>query len=470
MEFIRAFNNILWNYTIIVLLIAVGVVYTIGLKLPQFRYLKNIFRTVLKEGREKKEDGVSTFAALCSAVGGQVGTGNIAGVATAIASGGPGAVFWMWLIGILGMATSFAEAVLAQLFKEKNKEGHFVGGPAYYLSKGVGGSLGRALGIFISIIMIIACGFVVAPLQINSLVAGFEGVIDVPKIAVGFIAAIITAVVIFGGIKRITRVAEYIVPFMAIAYLVVAMICGVINIKELPAVLVLIFKSAFGTQAVAGGAVGFTVKQAFRYGCARGMFSNEAGEGTTPAMHAAATVEHPAVQGFAGMFGVIVDTLVVCSSTAFIILCTGSQNSQLTGVNLTQSAVNSVLGTFGPWFILICIVLFAWTSTLSNIYYGETCVYWLRTGNNDTFLKVYRIICIVLLVVGAVIDADLMWEFVDFINAFLVLPNGIGLLLMAPLVFMTARDYEKQRKNGVSMPKWNFDKDPKEQWKEHKTV
>lgn len=457
-QLIQTINGFLWTYGIVVLLIAVGVLYTVLLKFPQIRFFKNIFSSVLGSEKRKKE-GINAYKTMCTVIGGQVGTGNLAGVATAIASGGPGAVFWMWVIGFIGMATNMAEAILAQIYHEKTPEGHRIGGPTYYLSNGVGGKFGKALGVMISISMIIASGFVVAPLQINSIVDGFAGVIDVSPMVLGITFAALTALVVFGGISRITTVASVIVPFMSILYVAVALFGVIVNITAIPSVLALIVKSAFGVQAAAGGVIGYTVRDAFRYGCARGMFSNEAGEGTTPAVHASAEVDHPVEQGFAGMFSVFVDTIVVCSCTCFLILFTGAYESDLTGISLTQSAVNTLLGGIGPYFILVCIIFFAFTSCYANIYYGETSLRWLNM-NSKSLLFAYRLIAILLLVWGAFCPADLMWEVNDFVISFLVLPNGIGLLAMSPIVVRAVNDYVSQKKAGIAEPKWDFSSKP----------
>ena len=458
-QIIESVNGFLWTYGIVALLIAVGVLYTICLKFPQIRFFKNMFSSVLGSGTRKKK-GINAFKTICTVIGGQVGTGNLAGTATAIASGGPGAVFWMWLIGFIGMATNMAEAILAQLFHEKTPEGHRIGGPAYYLSKGVGGKFGRVLGVMISIVMIIASGFVVAPLQINSIVDGFEGVIPVSKLLLGVVFAVLTALVVFGGISRITSFASRVVPAMSIMYILVALIGVIANIKLLPGILAMIIENAFGIHAVAGGALGYTVKEAFRYGCARGMFSNEAGEGTTPAVHASAEVDHPVEQGFAGMFSVFFDTIVICTCTCFLILFTGAYKSDLTGISLTQSAINILLGNSGPYFILVCIIFFAFTSCYANIYYGETSLRWLNMKNKK-LLFAYRLVAVLLLIWGAFCPAGEMWELNDFVISFLVLPNGIGLIAMSPMVVRAVNDYVAQKKNGVQNPQWDFSQDPK---------
>jgi AGCS family alanine or glycine:cation symporter len=455
MEIIRACNTFFWNWSIIILLLGTGILFTVMLKFPQFLHIKEMFRCMFP--KNKNDEGISPFATLCTAVGGQVGTGNLAGVATAIASGGPGAIFWMWIIGIIGMATSFGEAVLGQLYKEKNEDGSFRGGPTFYMSKGVKGKLGAFLSIAFTIVIVVGSGFIIAPLQINSIASGFTGVFNISPVIIGVIFAIITGLVVFGGITRLSKVASVLVPVMALLYLGIALICIIINIKHLPHVFGMIVGSAFGVKSAAGGALGFTVKQAFRYGSARGLFSNEAGQGTSPAIHASANVKHPAAQGFVAMFGIFMDTIVICTSTAFTILITGAnENADLTGINLTQSAFNNVIGSFGPYFILICICCFAWTSCLADIYYGEAAIQCVLEGKKS-LLTAYRLIAVLLLIVGAAISTDTMWEFADFFNALMVLFNVIALLILAKKVKITKDDYVAQKKQGIEEPVYDWD-------------
>lgn len=451
MEIIRTLNAIFWQWSIILLLLGVGIFYTIILRFPQVTHFKDMFRCMFP--KKKRQDGISPFATLCTAVGGQVGTGVLAGVATAIASGGPGAVFWMWIIGIIGMATSFAENTLAQIYKVKNPDGTFRGGPPFYLAKGL---KCRPLALIFSIVTMIDTGMIIAPLQINSIANGFHGVMDINLLYVGIAFSLLTGLVIFGGIKRLSTVASYVVPFMAVAYLAIALICLIINIKLFPDIIKLIVASAFGMQEMAGGTLGYTVQQAFHYGSSRGLFSNEAGQGSSPAIHAAANVSHPAQEGFVAMFGVFLNTLLICTATSFMILLTGANaDTSLTGINLTQSAFNNFFGAVGPYFILVCICLFAWTSCLADIFYGETSLSYL-CKNSKSIIVVYRVICLVLCVAGAVIAVDVMWELADFFNALMVLTNITGVLLLAKVVRAAKKDYEKQRAAGIEQPTYEW--------------
>lgn len=454
LAFVQAANSIFWGWTIIVMLIAVGVYYSFALRFPQIRHFKRLFTSIFSKKRTAA--GISPFGALCAAVGGQVGTGNLAGVATAIASGGPGAVLWMWVIGILGMPTIFSETILAQLYREKNADGSYRGGPAYYLSNGL---KSRFLAVFISVATIIGVGFIIAMLQCNSIVSGFSGVSEINPIFIGIVISAVTSLVVFGGIRRLTSIAKYVVPFMALAYLCIAIFTVIFNISKLPAVFSLIFQSAFGVEGLVGGIMGQTVKKAFRYGTARGLFSNEAGQGTTPVIHAVADVKHPATQGFVAMFGVFVDTLVICTSTAFIILLTGVQTSGATGIALTQVAIGTVMGAVGPYFIVVCIIFFAWTSLLANIYCGESNIQYLFKDNKQ-IVFVYRIIACGLLVVGAVMPTAAMWELADFFNALMIFPNVIGLLLLSRIVIKVQKDFDAQIANGIEEPEWDWSLNP----------
>lgn len=455
MSFVEAANGIFWGWTLIILLIATGILFSVLLKLPQIRHAKRMFTSIAQ--KKTNSDGVSPFATLCAAIGGQVGTGNLSGVATAIVAGGPGAVFWMWLIGILGMPIIFAEAVLAQLFREKGEDGTPHGGPAFYMAKGVGS---KGMAVFMSVVTIIGVGFVIASLQCNSIAGGFDGLIEIPAIAIGIVVCALTSLVIFGGMKRISKVASYIVPFMAIAYLCVALVGVFLNLDKVGSVFSLIFTSAFGMQSVAGGVLGYTVKNAFRYGTARGLFSNEAGQGTTPVVHAVADVAHPATQGFVAMFGVLVDTLVICTSTAFIILCTGTYTNGLDGISQTQSAIGEIIGPFGPYFILICICFFAWTSLIANIYCGESNIRYLSKDNTKV-VTVYRIAALIMLIIGSVMPSADMWSLADFFNALMIFPNLIALVLLAKVVIKVLKDYEEKLAAGDTNPVWDWSIDAK---------
>lgn len=318
MEFIaiiKSINGVLWGWLIAAVLLCCGLFLTGRFKFPQLRYFTKLLSNL--SGANSAEGGVSGFGALCAAVGSEVGTGSLVGVATALASGGPGAIFWMWVTAILGMPTMFSEAVLAQLFRVKNSDGTYRGGPAYYMSKGLHSKI---LAILFSISLVIGIGCIYVMIQSNSIAAALTGVAPVSSLVAGLALMVIVGLVIFGGVKRISDVASYIVPFMAGVYIILALFIVITNISSFIDMLVMIIESAFGIGQVAGGVAGYSVQQAFRYGVARGLFSNDAGNGTTPGMHASANVKHPVNQGLSGMLGVFTTTIVVCSCTAFCIL------------------------------------------------------------------------------------------------------------------------------------------------------
>lgn len=449
MDLVKFANGVLWGKFMTWLLLGTGIFYTFRLGLPQIRHFGHIFK-VLFGSRKSESGGITSFQALCTGLAAQVGTGNIAGVATALASGGPGAVFWMWLTAVLGMATIFGEAVLAQLFKVKNNDGTYRGGPAYYLEKGLGQ---RWMGILFAISIIIAMPFVLNAVQCNSIVAGVRGAFfsDVKggniELYLGIAVAAVTAAVIFGGLKRIAHVAEITVPFMAAIYVVIAVVVVAMNIHEIPAIIADIFKSAFGVKQVAGGVLGHTVAKAFRYGMARGLFSNEAGMGSTPNAHATADVKHPARQGFIAMLGVFTDTIVICTVTAAIILISGQLGSGETGVELTQMSLQAILGGWSSVFIAIALTFFAWTSILGNYYYGESnLMYLFPNAQKGAVLLIYRIAVLGMIVFGAISSVPLVWELADFFNGVMALLNLVGVLLLSGMVVEVLKDYERQMK------------------------
>ncbi|MCX7828750.1 MAG: alanine:cation symporter family protein [Thermanaerothrix sp.] len=435
---VSAANSILWGKVMVWLLLGTGVFYTLRLRFPQVRHFIHMFKATLK-GRDSSGQGISSFQALCTGLAAQVGTGNLAGVATALVSGGPGAVFWMWMTAVLGMATIFAEAVLAQVFRVKDKEGNYRGGPAYYLEKGLGQ---RWMGVLFAVSIILAMAFVFNAVQSNSIAAGLRGAFGARELPVAMCLMAVTGLVIFGGLKRIAKVAEVVVPFMAIAYILVSLYVVLSHMSLIPEVLSLIFKSAFGLKAAAGGVLGHTVAQAFRYGVARGLFSNEAGMGSTPNAHATAEVKYPASQGFVAMMGVFVDTILICSATASIILLSGELQSGKTGIELTQLAVRNTIGSFGPHFIAAAVLFFAWTSILGNYYYGESNLLYLFPNCGKGGLALYRAMVLGMLLFGAMTSVPLVWELADLFNGVMALLNLIGILLLSNVASKLLKDYE----------------------------
>lgn len=438
-------NDFLWGNILIILLIGTGLFFSFKTKFVQFRYIKEMFR-LLGDGigkSTKEKGGVSSFQAFCISTASRVGTGNIAGVAIAVAVGGPGAVFWMWLIALIGSASSFVESTLAQIYKVKDKDS-FRGGPAYYMEKGLGK---RWLGIIFSILITICFGFVFNAVQANTVSIAFSSAFGISQAAIGIILAIVTAVVIFGGIHRVAKVSEIIVPVLAVLYILIALVVVVLNITEIPSVFKLIFESAFGIKQLTAGGLGAAVMQ----GIKRGLFSNEAGMGSAPNAAATADVSHPVKQGLIQTLGVFTDTLLICSCTAFIILVSGQYaDSTLTGIELTQQSLVSEIGPFGAYFIAICILLFAFSSIVGNFYYGQTNIEFMNT--KKWLLNAYRVLVIGMVLFGSVAKVDLVWNLADLFMGLMAILNIITILFLGKYAFLALKDYTAQKKAGIKEP------------------
>lgn len=438
-------NTILWSYVLIVLLIALGLYFTIKSNFVQFRFFGEMFRllgegaikSVSDDGEERK--GVSSFQAFCISTASRVGTGNLAGVAIAISLGGPGAVFWMWIIALVGAGSSFVESTLAQIYKTKDKHG-FRGGPAYYMEKALNK---RWLGVIFSILITISFGLVFNSVQANTISFAFEQAFGVKRLIVGLVVTGLTAIIIFGGIKRVAKVAEVIVPVMAIAYILVALFVVSKNITHIPSVFALIFTNAFGIKAVAGGGIGGAIMM----GIKRGLFSNEAGMGSAPNAAATADVTHPVKQGLIQTLGVFTDTLLICSCTAFIVLISGVYtNTNLEGIQLTQSALSSQVGSWGNTFIAICIFLFAFSSVVGNYYYGETNIEFLN--GSKVWLFVYRLAVIGMVIFGSVAKIQIVWDMADLFMGVMAIINLISISRLSKIAFIALKDYDRQKKEG----------------------
>ncbi len=432
-------NKVLWDYILIYALGIVGVYYTIRLGVPQISKVgagfKQAFGGVFKKDKTANEEGMTSFQALATAIAAQVGTGNLAGVATAIAAGGPGAIFWMWMSALFGMATNFGEAVLAQKYAT-TVDGEVTGGPAYYLAKGV---KSKFLAGFFAITIIIALGFVGNMVQSNSIAQAVNSAFGFNKVVIGVIVAIFVGLILIGGMKRIASFAELVVPIMAGLYILGSIVILIKFRSELGPAFRSIFVGAFSTQAAVGGAIGITVKQAVRFGIARGLFSNEAGMGSTPHAHAVAKVNHPAEQGMVAMVGVIIDTIVVCTATALINIVTGAYMEGLTGIEMTQRAFEVGLGDFGVNFIAISLFFFALTTIIGWYFFGEGNVKYLFGGSA---VKYYRIAVLGFIVLGAFLKVDIVWDLADMFNGLMVIPNLIGLFILAPQAVEILRDYD----------------------------
>lgn len=431
-------NGLLWDKLLIVLLLGTGLYYSIRLRFPQFRQLKRVFTQVFgdfKFGEKADSEGMSSFQSLATAIAAQVGTGNLAGVATAIASGGPGAVFWMWMSALFGMGTIFGEAVLAQIYKDR-VDGEVVGGPAYYIRKGTNS---KFLAGFFAVAIIIALGFIGNMVQSNSIAIALNTAFKIPFVVGGLLAAGLAAAVFLGGMTRIASFTELVVPFMAVLYIVGAIIIMALNHTLILPAFKLIFKSAFTTQAAVGGAVGVTVKESIRFGVSRGLFSNEAGMGSTPHAHAVAKVDHPAEQGLVAIFGVIFDTLIICTITALVNIMMGGHLSGETGIAMTQNSFSQALGQPGVIFIAVSLTFFAFSTVVAWYYFAESNIKYLFGSKG---LLPYRLIVIVFIVLGSVLSVDIVWDLADLFNGLMVLPNIIALLILSPKVIKLLRDYE----------------------------
>ncbi|CAH0527539.1 Amino-acid carrier protein AlsT [Allocatenococcus thiocycli] len=443
-DLINLMNDLLWGAILVYLLVGVGIYFTFRLGFIQFRHFGHMF-SVLKNSRKADKAGISSFQALCTSLAARVGTGNMAGVAVALTAGGPGAIFWMWLIAMLGMATSFAESTLAQLYKTKDDDGNYRGGPAYYMEKGLGM---RWMGVLFSVFLIIAFGLVFNAVQANSIANAMSTAFGWNSLYVGIGVVALSAAVIFGGIKRIAKVAEMIVPLMALLYLALALVVVFANIEKLPAVLALIVKSAFGLQEAAAGGLGYAIAQAMINGVKRGLFSNEAGMGSAPNAAASATPypPHPASQGYVQMLGVFMDTIVICSSTVAIILMSGEyvgQATEVTGIELTQRALSSQVGDWGGIFVAVAIFFFAFTSIIANYSYAETNLVFLE-HNHKAGIGIFRIIFLGMVMFGAVASLPMVWSLADVSMGLMAIVNLVAIILLSGIVIKLAKDYNRQ--------------------------
>lgn len=422
------------------LLILVGLQFSLRLKFFQFTQCKLWFKKTIgtivnNNKRSGKKEGISPFQAATTALAGAIGTGNIVGVATAITLGGPGAVFWMWVAAFLGMMTIFAENILGVKYRVLDKNGENIGGPMYYIEKGLGK---RWLGCFFAWACILASFGMGNMTQANSISASLKKSFGFSPSITGLVIAAIVSIIIFGGIKRIAKVTERIVPFMALFYIVGGLIVIFINITNLPRVILNIICSAFNFQSFTGGASGYAMSSAIRYGISRGIFSNEAGLGSSPIVHAATNEKEPVIQGMWGIFQVFVDTIIVCSITAFCILTSGVLPEEQDGALLSIQAFSSTFGNAGEIFVAVSIVLFAFATIVSWSYYGERCMYYLF-GERNTLI--YKATYIVIILFGSVMELDLVWSISDTFNGLMAIPNLTALIFLSGEVIKEAKRY-----------------------------
>ena len=455
-DIIGYINDLVWSNALIVLCLAAGIYFSVVSRFVQVRYFRHMIQLLFTGKASDK--GVSSFQAFAIAISGRIGTGNIAGVATAIAMGGPGAIFWMWLIAFLGSASAFVEATLGQIYKEVN-DGQYRGGPAYYIEKGLGI---KWYAVLFAVATILSTAFLLPGVQSNSIALSMQNAFNVPVIYTGGGIVVLLALIIFGGVKRIGKVAEIVVPFMAGAYILVALIIMALNIQQVPSMISLIFRSAFGLEQAFGGVFGLAIA----WGVKRGIYSNEAGQGTAPHAAAAAEVSHPVKQGMVQAFSVYVDTLFVCSATAFMILSTGQYNvinpdggfiienipGAKIGAEYTQFAVNTHFPTMGAGFVAISLLFFAFTTIMAYYYIAETNLSYLYEKGSKGAIWALRILLLVAVFYGSIKTAEAAWTLGDIGVGIMAWLNVIAIVLLRKPALKALKDYEQQRKAGIEDP------------------
>lgn len=444
-------NDALWSYILIAMLLGCALWFTIKTKFVQFRMIGEMIK-VLSESTSKqegREHHISSFQAFMVSLASRIGTGNLAGVATAITIGGPGAVFWMWIVALLGSSSAFIESTLAQLYKVHGKDS-FIGGPAYYMKKGLKQPW---MGVLFAILIIFTFSFAFNSVQSNTICAAFEKAFQVDHTLMGIILTVLSLTIFFGGIQRIAKVSSIIVPIMALGYIVLVVIIIGLNIQLLPQVMETIISHAFGWKQAIGGGIGIAVMQ----GIKRGLFSNEAGMGSAPNVAATADVTHPVKQGLIQALGVFTDTLIICTCTAFIILFSGVPlTGETNGVQLTQMALSSEIGNFGSIYVAIAILFFAYSSIIGNYYYGEANVRYIT--NNKTVMIVFRILSGGMVMFGALASLDLAWSLADISMGLMTICNLIAITLLGKYAFRLLDDYIGQKRKGIKHPIFTKDK------------
>ncbi|GAD29986.1 alanine/glycine:cation symporter family protein [Photobacterium leiognathi] len=454
---IGSINGVLWGHVLVYLLVGVGIYFSLRLGFIQIRQFRHAI-DVLKSGRDL-ENGISSYQVFCTSMAARVGTGNMAGIAVALSVGGPGAIFWMWVIALFGMATAFIESTLAQVYKVKDVDGQYRGGPAYYMEKGLGK---RWMGTLFSVCLIIAFGFVFNAVQANTITDALHHSFGFNETTQGIVIVICSAFFIMGGLKRVASASAKIVPIMAVGYLAIAIVIVLMNITELPAVLSLIVKSAFGWQEAAAGGVAFTISQAMQTGIARGLFSNEAGMGSAANIAASATPNpnHPASQGFVQMLGVFVDTIVICTASAAMIMLSGVMDMPDAGkgISLLQTALSHELGGWTTYFIAAAILLFCFSSIIANYSYAETNIMFLN-GNTKKGLMIFRLCVLAMVMFGSVASLPVVWNLADASMGLMAFVNIVALIFLSKLAIRVIKDYEHQLKQGKT-PEFDRSKFP----------
>lgn len=447
-DFFFFINEVLWGSIMIYLLLGAGIWFTLRSGFIQFRYIRKFGRS-LKNSVTPQPGGLTSFQALCTSLAARLGSGNLAGVALAISAGGPGAVFWMWMTALLGMATSFAESSLAQLYKDKDKRGQFRGGPAWYMARGLGM---RWMGVLFSLFLLLAYGLIFNTVQANSVAHAMRYAFSCPEWLAGLALASIVLLTISFGLKGIARLMQWLVPIMALLWVAASLFVAALHLDQVPGVLATIVKSAFGWREVASGALGYTFSQALMAGFQRGMFSNEAGMGSTPNAAAAASSwpPHPAAQGIVQMIGVFTDTIIICSASAMILLLAGPvpHASGTVGIQLLQQALVTLTGGWGAGFVSLILILFAFSSIVVNYLYAENNLIFLKLDSRAA-IGTLRLGVILMVVAGSLLSMPLVWQLADIIMALMAITNLTAILLLSPVVTLIARDYLRQRKLGV---------------------
>ena len=450
---VKSLNGVLWNALLLVLLCGTGLFFSIRLKFVQVRRFPQAFKATFGSIRFKGDkagaDGMSSFQSFATAVAAQVGTGNLAGAATALASGGPGAIFWMWVSAFFGMATIYAEAILGQKYK-KTVNGEVTGGPAYYIQAAFKGKLGKILSASFSVLIILALGFMGNMVQSNSIGTAFQNAFNFSPLAVGIFLGILSLVIFFGGIKRIASVTEKIVPIMALLFIIGSIVAVGVNYQNIGSAFSSIFVGAFSSKSIIGGVIGVKVRDAMRYGVARGLFSNEAGMGSTPHAHAIAKVKHPCQQGLVAMMGVFVDTFIILNLTVLVILTSGVMNGDgTTGVELTQNAFTQALGGFGPIFIAICLFFFALSTIVGWYFFGRANVKFLF--GTTKAINIYTVLVSLFVVLGSVLKVELVWELADLFNGLMVIPNLLGVLALSGVVVKLNNEFYRTPQDKLAL-------------------
>ena len=447
-DFFFFINEVLWGSIMIYLLLGAGIWFTLRSGFIQFRYIRKFGRS-LKNSVTPQPGGLTSFQALCTSLAARLGSGNLAGVALAISAGGPGAVFWMWVTALLGMATAFAESALAQLYKEKDKNGQFRGGPAWYMARGLGM---RWMGVLFSLFLLLAYGLIFNTVQANSVAHALRYAFACPEWVAGSVLALVVLLTLSAGLKGIARLMQWLVPLIALIWIAASLLVAALHLDQVPGVIMTIVKSAFGWREVASGALGYTFSQALMAGFQRGMFSNEAGMGSTPnaAAAAASWPPHPAAQGIVQMIGVFTDTIIICSASAMILLLAGpvSHSSGTAGIQLLQQALVNLTGGWGAGFVSLILLLFAFSSIVVNYLYAENNLIFLKIDSRAA-IGTLRLGVILMVVAGSLLSMPLVWQLADIIMALMAITNLTAILLLSPVVTLIAKDYLRQRKLGV---------------------